>query len=88
METGEGWRETKREGPRGPDHPLPAGAAWYSSEDTCAPPVSLFRSPNLTKALGASEESPAQDKWAFFALGALHQPLSSRHVLKEDRRKE
>lgn len=37
--------------------------------------------PNLTEALGASEESPAQDKGAFNAPGAQHQAIRGRHVL-------
>lgn len=44
-------------------------------------------SPNLTKALGASEESPAQDKGAFYTSGAQHQSISSCHVLNGDKMK-
>lgn len=63
------------------------GLVHRSSHLALTPSPSALLS-DLTIALGASKESSAQDKGAFHTPGALHQSVSSRHVLSGDRREE
>lgn len=70
------------------------GSCWGSGQELDCPtahssgrrlhrPTSRgHSSADLTEALGAGEESPAQHEGALPALRALHQPLRSRHVLE------